>query len=206
MTQTRHPSFFELDQLHLGHEAPRVRAHAETCPECRAHLGALEVPIAVPSWVPAAAAPRTPFSFRRLWLLAPMAAALGVGALMVRPTAPPAELESAGVKGGAPAVGLYVKRGSTVLLWDGHATFAPGDSVRLQIARAGFTHVRVEGSTGVLYDAELSAAPSELLPVSWTLDAAPGPEQLWVALTDAGGRAWRTSLRLEKTSAAEPHP
>jgi hypothetical protein len=90
---------------------------------------------------------------------------------------------------GAPSVAIYVKRGEVVSLWDGRAAFAPGDALRLKISPQGFDRVAVASLQGdnvtELYAGLVSARGESVLPPSWTLDAAPGPDALLLVFSHA---------------------
>lgn len=199
MTTTAHPSFLELDRAALGVDiAAPARAHLDACARCRQHVEAMRRSEPPPAWVRHLAPARAP---RRAWLWGgglALATACAVLLLVARRSAPDDAARFTTVKG-APTVLLHVKRGETVATWDGRATVAPGDRLRLEVAPAGYRRIRVLGARGaVLHDAPLGAVAA-LLPVAWQVDDQPGPETLTIFLTDHPvDRAWRTTLTLPK--------
>jgi hypothetical protein len=111
-------------------------------------------------------------------------------------------------KGAGPAIALYLKRNHEVRAWDGRESVEAGDSLRLEIAPAGYDYVVVATpgaeasapSGAPLYAGAIDPAHPTLLPVSWRVDDSPSPEVLEVTLTRAGSTPWRTRLVLPKTS------
>jgi len=193
-----HPSTFELDVLFaaggVAAAGTPVADHAASCPECRAYLDGLEaVAASMPPWV---AAVEGPAPRRRLRFVAPLSASLAVAAaalLWLRP-APPRDgatgaATTAEVRDkGEPAVALYVLHGARVHRWDGREPIVPGDRLRLEVAAAGFDHIAVAtpgagGSLSLLYAGALGDRAPTLLPPSWEVDGAPGPEVLHVVLS-----------------------
>jgi len=177
----RHPSFFQLDRMVLGSADPEVATHVQDCEICLAHLGRVQQLLPIPAWL--GDLEKTRWTW---WLggLGACAAAIAV-ILMIRGPQQPAEV---GAKG-APSVAVYVKRGESVSLWDGRAPFAPGDAFRLKISAQGFGRIVVasiqkDGITE-LYAGPVSARGESMLPPSWTLDAAPGPDILLLVFSQA---------------------
>ena len=176
-----HPSFLQLDRMVLGSADPEVAAHVVDCDRCRAHLERVRQQVPVPAWLGDLSRAR-----RRMWWLGAIGA-LGAAVallLVVRPSQP----DDPGAKG-APSVAIYVKRGESVALWDGSAPFAPGDALRLKISPQGFGRVSVaslqpDGVTE-LYSGAVNARGESMLPASWTLDTAPGPEVLLLVFSKA---------------------
>jgi hypothetical protein len=102
---------------------------------------------------------------------------------------------------GMPSIAVYIKRDGAVSLWDGQAPVQAGDAVQLKVAAEGYSRVTVsalqEGTLTQLYSGP--SAGEGLLPRSWTVDDAPGPEVLLVAfsrspLTKAGQEAALATL------------
>lgn len=181
-----HPSFLELDRHALGVGVPATADHVTGCSQCQAHLQKLEQQLPVPAWAHDVSRSR-----RFRWLGAPQLVALGACAAAVAVAVavlprPHAEGEI-GVKGN-PSVAVYIKRGERVSLWDGRSPLRAGDSVQLKVAPEGFRRVVVAsiegGAAKELYAGPVAARDATLLPESWTLDAAPGPEALLVVFSN----------------------
>ncbi|RLB52938.1 MAG: hypothetical protein DRJ42_13440 [Deltaproteobacteria bacterium] len=116
-----------------------------------------------------------------------LAALVAITFLILRPGPVTDSTEYTTVRG-APAVGLYVKRGTRVMLWDGQRPVAAGDRLRLKVVAEGFTHVSVltEGDAGdysILYEASVEPSGENVLPPAWEVDDAPGDESLTVILS-----------------------
>ncbi|MBS1151827.1 MAG: hypothetical protein H6Q89_3525 [Myxococcaceae bacterium] len=177
-----HPSFLKLDRHALGVDVPEVATHLAGCPQCSAHVARILQPAPVPHSL--AAAVRPVRSGRSLlgWLLAP--AALVAAALLVLLPGTP-EVRSKG----APALAVFVRHAEQVSRWDGKTPLSAGDAVRLEVAPSQFPYVTVlqpgAPEAKVLYEGEVQAQGTVLLPPSWTLDGAPGPERLTVVFSHA---------------------
>jgi hypothetical protein len=195
-----HPSFLELDRIALGVIDRDVAEHARSCPDCRGYLERLgEVPRLPASLRGLAPPPRW-----RRWFALPTwrplafagaAGALAAVAVVVALPGGPGGPQVAPVHAGSgPAyvaakglatVAVWVKHGEEIRLWDGVAALAPGDRVQLEIEPgpdhrwfalvAGDEHTR-------LAVGELEPERRHLLPRSFVLDGAPGPEELVVLL------------------------
>ncbi|MFP2924477.1 hypothetical protein ACLESO_04530 [Pyxidicoccus sp. 3LG] len=123
---------------------------------------------------------------------------------------------------GAPAVAVHIKRGDQVFLWDGRASLAPEDRIRLRVASSGYRYVTVAarspdgpGGWTLLFAGPLSPGAETVLPASWRVDAAPGDELLRVIFSTEPlpetravelfseaprtERLWTTELRLPKS-------
>lgn len=90
---------------------------------------------------------------------------------------------------GAPSVGLYIKRGARVFLWDGRQPVAAGDRLRLKVVPEGFTHVGVFATAAssseqarLLFASEIAPEEETLLPRAWEVDDTSGAETLVVVL------------------------
>jgi len=182
-----HPSFLQLDRHALGVGVAATADHVKGCAQCQAHLEKCEQPLSVPAWARDLSRPR-----RFRWLGAPQLAAFGACAAAVAIAValwprPHAEGEI-GVKGN-PSVAVYMKRGEHVSLWDGRTPLRAGDSVQLKVAPEGFGRVAVAsiegGAAKELYAGPVASRDATLLPQSWTLDAAPGPEALLIVFSNA---------------------
>jgi hypothetical protein len=202
---TSHPSWVELDAFYLGDAA--LSDHVRGCNECSAYLEQLREPLAPAPWLARAAPRRWP-------LLAVAALAASLAVFLARPS-------SAVREKGPPAVAVTARHGNRVAAWDGKTTFAPGDAIRLEVYPAELPVVAVatlrDGALTRLYDGELKPSRATLLPLSFTFDAQPGPEIVWVVsssktLNDAGLRdaidhqqrsatAWTTRLEFPKENA-----
>lgn len=193
---TGHPSFFVQDQWAAGLPVPAgAHAHLESCADCTARAEGLRAPAPVPAWARslAVAPPRTPAA-PRSWLWVSGAGALAAAAVVLLLAAPPPDRRAAPAwttVRGAPAVGVYVKRGARVSLWDGRQPLAPGDGLRLKVVAEGFTHVSVfsPASSGssrlrLLHGSRIDPGGETLLAPAWRVDAAPGDEVLVVVLAN----------------------
>jgi hypothetical protein len=208
-----HPSFLQLDRLASGIADTAVAAHARHCPECTAHLGRCEPPVAIPAWVRELPAPRESGFWRR-W------AALGVlvtASLLIAVL--PRSHEEVTAKG-SPAVAVYFRRGDHVSLWDGVQPLQAGDAVQLKVQSGGFSQVTVGSveSGQVLYQGAAQADAATLLPQAFTLDAAARDEALLVVFSQkplspdelraaheklqCDGKLWTTVLDLTKAGGA----
>jgi len=211
----------QLDAASLGKGDASTAAHLEGCARCAAHLARVQQALPVPAWV-RELGPSQPGRPRRWWwlyrwsLLAAVVLVAGGGVFLgVKPWE--ADQFDRGAKG-TPSIAVYIKRDGAVSLWDGQAPVQAGDAVQLKVAAKGYSRVTVaalqEGTLTQLYAGP--AAGEALLPRSWTVDDAPGPEILLVAfsrspLTKAGQEAalatlprtrevWATRLQLVKKS------
>jgi hypothetical protein len=211
---TTHPTWLDLDALHLGEQDEAVSAHARGCGSCRAYLERLGQPGDAPPWLSALTHPAP----RRSWVAVGAAAMVTVMAALV---AGPLLRQEVRPKA-APAVAVYARHGSRVALWDGRSPFSPGDAVRFEVATEGFTYVTVAAASPAglvrLYDGA-PAAGSPLLPVSFTFDDSPDAEVAYVVfsrgrLEDAALReamrlgrrdvqVWVTSLRFPRVAREE---
>ena len=197
-----HPSFLALDRAALGAALdPAARAHVEGCARCQAHVDRVRRPEAPAPWL-RALPPARPASWRA-WRWGgglALAAAACAFLLFARARGDGRDDHADAITAkGAPEVLLHIKRGDSVMTWDGAAAVLPGDRLRLEIAASGYRRVQVIGAGGaLLHDAPLRE--SGLLPLAWKVDDQPGPETLTVILSDhPRDRAWRTTLTLPKS-------
>jgi hypothetical protein len=190
-----HPSFLELDRLAVDAAQPATRDHVAGCAQCQAHLSRLQHEVHVPEWVRGGAIPGPAPRWRVFAIAAAVGCASVVAGVTVTLTrSPPTD----GEKAVAPGLAVFIKRDERVVQWDTRQSVAPGDSLRLQIAAQGYSHVRVTSGSEVLYEGELGPVASELLPVSWRVDESPGDETLDVTLSGAGRPEWTRHLVLHK--------
>jgi hypothetical protein len=206
-----HPSFLDLDRLALGEASPDVRAHAARCAACAAHVERMRAAPPLPEWARAVALPRTPRGagrFRLRWLSGLVAAGAAAAAAVVFVV--PAEKALYVAPKGMPSVALYVLRDDRAALWNGTDPLRAGDRIRLKVAPEGYGWLAVSamtpgGSRGLLHQARIDPGAEYLLPESWRLDAAPGPERLHIALdvqeVDPARAAWSTTLEIPKEPA-----
>jgi hypothetical protein len=187
---SEHPSFLALDRHAVRPlDGSTVGEHVERCPACRSHVERVRSSGPVPDWARDLSRAPARASLRWSWLAAAAALAAGVLVIALRP-ARPHDPESTTVRGSA-AVGVYVRRGSRVFLWDGRQPVVAGDRIRLKVIPEGFAYVTVltrETSGGerrlrVLFAAEVDPGRESVLPAAWQIDAAPGPETLIVSLS-----------------------
>lgn len=110
---------------------------------------------------------------------------------------------------GSPSVGVYVKRGNQLGLWDGESPVLPGDRLRIRISPRGFTHVALasrtpDGRLHPLFDGAVGEAEEFLVPGSWEIDDQGGQEELVIGLdhgpVDLESATWRTELTLPKAA------
>lgn len=206
-----HPSYLELDRHALGVGSEELRSHIASCGRCGAHVAQLQVDGALPAWAheptrKQAAVERWP-RFRVRWLggLALAGAATAAVAIVgVRDIpAPPAYVAAKGM----PTVAIYVLRDGSTALWNGTDALRPGDRIRLKVAPEGYGWLAVSaldsrGDRHPLHEARIAADGDYLLPESWRIDDAPGPERLHIALdrrrVDPSKAVWSTTLELPK--------
>ena len=209
MTQRQeHPSFLTLDRLALGMVVSESeRAHIQACAHCQAHIEQLRSNELLPSWTRELELHSGAHRVRLLrtrstrWLghaALGLAAAAAVLLMVIRrqetldtvPDRSPDQVAYTTLRG-APSVGLYVKRGPRVQLWDGRMPIAPGDRLRLKVVPEGFTHVAVfsrsdapeaESRAQLLLSQPITPDGETLLPRAWQVDDSPGAEVLVVVL------------------------
>lgn len=198
-----HPSFLELDRLALGEASATTRSHVEACPRCSAHVARVDMPVALPAWVAEVDTPRRPWRLRWLGGFVAAGAAAAAAVAILAPADRPAYVAAKGM----PSVAVYVLRDGHTALWNGSDALHPGDRIRLKVAPEGYRWVAVsafapDGTQRLLHAAALDPAGDYLLPESFRLDAAPGPERLHIALdaraVDPARAAWRTTLEIPK--------
>lgn len=173
---SEHPSPLALDRYALGAN-PNLHPHVESCDQCRAYVAHVSrdpgpAPVLRPWW--------------GRWLV--LAAAAATVLVFAMPRVP-----YVGTKG-APSVVVWVRTEKGVHLWSGE-TLHPGDSVRLELTPGPYDEVEVRSAGTVLYRGALSDGGA--LPVSWTLDRAPGPEVLHITL-HGPSQPWSTTLEIPK--------
>lgn len=173
-----HPSHLALDRFALGDAPADVARHVETCEACQGHVAAAQVALPRPAWLDDVARPRP-----ARWRLGVLALAGGLAvvlAVVARPGGAGDEVRSKGV----PAATVWLKRGDRVSAWQG-APLKAGDSIRLEVAPAGFAHltvVQLEPSPHILYAASPGAAGTTLTP-AWTLVGEGVEERLAIILS-----------------------
>jgi hypothetical protein len=187
VTTERHPSYLELDRRALGVAIdPASEAHVTRCERCQGYLAATSAAPVAPTWLePRLRARRR----RRIAGFGAVAGALALAAsvCLMWFMLPGRGANYDGIKG-APSVGVYVQRGAVVQLWNGSALQA-GDRIRLEVAPEEFSYVSVFSVPPVsplvrLYAGPVKRGARNLLPKAWQVDAADGPEQLAVFLSD----------------------
>ena len=198
MTADRKPSYLELDRHLLG-EARSERAERALAedPGAQLHREALEAERGiVPGWVREQAERAEHARKRKLWprLLWLSPALLIAGALaVIHPTpgsGPSSERAPFGYVGrkGVPTVGVFIRRGERVFLWDGSSALEAHDAIRLQVAPAEFRHVSLfaldpRGRLKRLAEQPLQPHLEVLLSGAWQLDAAPDSERLLIVFS-----------------------
>ena len=189
-----HPSWFELETLHVG-DAPRPRAeelrrHVEVCASCRAYLDELEGarrafrrrqdPEQFAARVRRAAEepPRPSWwtRWRFVWVPA-TAALLAVAGIGLWPTTPPGRVRTRGTLQAT----VLLERGGVVSRVEGGALVSPGDTVRFKLDTTQGCHLTVvfldeHGSVDWLVPATPDLPPrrigagENLVPVGATFD------------------------------------
>lgn len=110
---------------------------------------------------------------------------------------------------GSPSVGIYVKRGNQLRLWDGESPVLPGDRLRIRISPRGYRHVALasraqNGRLTPLFEGAVGEAEDFLIPGSWEVDDQGGQEELVIGLgnvpVDLETAPWRTELTLPKAA------
>lgn len=173
----RHYSTFDLDVAFAEGLAshPEIEAHLAECKECAAYvdeLRAMDVP-PVARIVP-----------KRRWL-APMVAsvALAAAVLLFFRQRTPEQPGYVGVKGGAPASMLLLKRAEITRPWDGREPIRPGDVIAVHVACEGRPTVRVLAKdNGQWVEVAAKECPRDpgVLPFTLVVDERPGDEEIRV--------------------------
>jgi hypothetical protein len=190
------PSGFSLDEMLTHGAAPAVSAHVDGCARCQSRVAERRADVArfeamaAPMWRNIEARGRRG---RRWWpALLVAAAALGGTLLLVRGDHD--DRTYVGLKGAASVV-VVARRGSEQLVIDDQHPAAPGDALRFFVSGPSAERFAIVGSIDGQGDVSLfyppepdgrSIAlppPGQPLPGSIVLDAAPGPERLFVVLT-----------------------
>jgi len=190
MTDTRHPSYLELDRHRLGSACDAALAqHVEACERCRAHLARIGPVSEVPAWVGelgAQAVRPGPPRLRSVPVALFVGALAAAAALLVLRQPPQPASESAyDTSKGAPSVWVHVQHEGVRSPWDG-APLASGDQVRLEVAPEEFTHVTVfsigarSTPPTLLFRGALRPHVRVALDKAWQLDAQVEPERLTV--------------------------
>jgi hypothetical protein len=191
---SEHPSYFALDRLALGVPDAETSEHVATCARCAAYIASI-TPLEAPMPLSMHRRKRTPRAVIAVSVLVPLLAAAAIFLVLRASQAPaPIAMNDAprdpyiGTRG-TPAIGLYVRRGASIALWDGAARFAAGDTIRIKVIPEGFDTVHVyaleQGRPTELYDGPLvpDDAGETLLPSAWQLDADSGSETIVVVLS-----------------------
>lgn len=242
-----HPSYLQLDRMAAGLAVdPVVRDHVAMCAECEAYLRTLQAPESHPDWLPkveqtssepnerggaSRSGSRSARRRGRHWanraFIAAIAATAATAAITTfdsrRLASGPEPSADFSTIRGEPSVGLYVKRGPRVFMWDGRATIHPGDQLRLKVVPEGFGHLAVLIPSGptkglsLVYAAAISPDESHLLPTAWRVNDEGIDEQLVIVLsteaqapqhlvgrpfnpaTETSTSTWIRALRLDKT-------
>ena len=173
-----HPSFFALDAYVVDPRSGEVETHVKSCQVCAAHVAAVRMPVPLPPQLEGLKAPeRAPW-----WRFAALGFAaatvmFSVGLVLTRE-----QVQELTAKG-TPAAALWLNRDGKVIQWNGQPVHA-GDSVRIEVAPAGFTHVTVfdENTKQVLYEARVPEGPPTLTP-AWEFDGRSPSESLRVVIS-----------------------
>jgi hypothetical protein len=215
-----HPSMLQLDSMALGAGYASTPVHVQECARCAAHVTRVRQALPTPAWLrelgPSQRAARRIRPWLYGWSLAGLAVLFGGAGLLLRERPRSGDASSELGAKGMPSIAVYIKRDGAISLWDGRAPVQAGDALQLKVAVEGYSRVTVaalqEGTLTPLYAAPASG--EGLLPRSWTVDDAPGPEVLLVVfsrepLTKAGQEAalaklprtreiWATRLQFAK--------
>lgn len=186
MSDERHFSTFEIDLAWAEGLAshPELEAHLVKCTDCTAYVDELRALDAMPA--PAIRRRRSP----RRWM-APGVATLALAAAVLlflrqRPEQAGSNGAYVGVKGGAPASMLLLKRGEITRPWDGREPIRPGDVVAIHVACEGHPHVVVqakdEGRWAQVAENECPREPG-VLPFTLVVDERPGDEEVRVVFS-----------------------
>lgn len=181
-----HPSFFALDAHALDPRPGEVETHLSSCTQCQAHVSALRIQSPFPEKLRELPGPNVGAPWWRFLALAFAAAAVILAVVVFSRGAPPPLLTAKGT----PTAALWLNRAGKSSLWNGEPIHA-GDSVRIEVAPAGFTHVTVfdENTRQVLYEARIPEETTSLTP-AWEFDGQAEREALRVVLS-------RGSVRFE---------
>jgi hypothetical protein len=174
-----HYSTFDLDVAFAEGLAshPEIEAHLEECKECAAYIAELRA-----YDVPQLRKKKNPW-------LAPAVATLALAAaLFLFLRHPPTsrgdgEGGYVGVKGGAPASMLLLKRAEITRPWDGREPIRPGDVIAVHVACEGRPTVRVLAKDdGQWVEVAAKECPREpgVLPFTLVVDERPGDEEIRV--------------------------
>lgn len=177
-----HPTWVELDALYLGDVNEQASHHVGQCTQCADYLASLSAPtLNAQSILPRIQlGTRTP----RRSFVGPTFAALAA-ALVVFSVWPRAEQTR---PKSTPAISVYTRQKERIELWDGKATFQNGDAIRFEIFSSEMKSVAVLSwppgqDPQLLYQGQLSADATTLLPLSFSFDEAPEPENVVVVLS-----------------------
>lgn len=189
-----HPSSFALDSYVVDPRSGDVDAHVRSCPQCQAHVAAARVAVPFPPALKGLG-PAKPTPWWR-FVVPALAAAGVVMSVGYFVKSEPGSITAKGL----PAAAVWLNRGGKVVAWNGQPLRA-GDTVRIEVAPAGFTHVTVfdEKTREVLYEARVPGDAPTLTP-AWQLDAAPGSESLRVVISNSPV----DQARLEASCRVEP--
>lgn len=177
---TPHPSFLALDRSAFVELDGDVAAHVTGCEQCSRYVASLRVQPELPADL-AVRAMRAPAPGVRWW---PWLVAVAVAVLLVWAGAG-ASSPSTRVKG-APSAELFVKRGEVVVTWFEEMTLREGDRLQIRLGPTAFSTLEVRGNDEVLFRGALPDAGAFLVPGSFRVDAAPGPERLELRLEGPG--------------------
>ncbi len=170
-----HPSFIDLDALHLGDVQPQVAGHVADCSECRAYVGRLSAPVEVPAWLARVRRPR--------WHL-PLAAVAGlaVAASLAVVVALPSGVRAKS----PPAVLVHARIDDRWTVWDGTTPFHRDDAVRFEVFAGPHRHVSiVDDGPRRVFDHRLVAGTREELPLVVGFSPNRTAEPVWLVLSEA---------------------
>lgn len=186
-----HPSMLQLDAMALGAGDESTATHVRGCARCSAHAARVQQELPVPAWVRDIGRPRRARVRNRWWLyrwsLIGAVVLFAAGSVLLREQRLKHGAQWEGGSKGMPSIAVYIKRDGTVSLWDGLAPVQAGDALQLKVAAKGYSRITVAAlQDGTLSELYAGAASGEgMLPRSWTVDEAPGPEVLLVAFSSA---------------------
>ena len=194
-----HPSRLELDRTALSAGSPETAQHLSTCTECRLYVERMQAPPPLPNWVKQLPEQQSLWARLRVKAFVGMTACAAAAALFIVASGP----AYVGEKGDA-SFAVYVQRDGKQFLWNGAQALRALDKVQIKADAHGYKQIAIgsisaAGAALPLYQDSIEAGP-HMLPTSWTMDAAPGPERLVIAFS----KLRLTAAQLTEAAKAQP--